>query len=130
MTGRRAAPLGQRSLRGLWRATFLPQWSGRNFTLVFAARAAMSAGRALAGVVGPIYLALEGFSAVQLAEYVMVVAFVSAVFSAAIGVFSDQVGRRVFLVVVPMLTAVAGVGFAFFNAPALLFSFGALGSFG
>lgn len=107
-----------------------PEWSTRNFTVILAARIAMSLGRALAGVAAPIYLALEGFGAFELALYVMVVALASAVLSALIGMFSDQVGRRIFLVVVPWLSALSGIAFAFSGATAVLFAMGALGSFG
>ncbi|MDA8062997.1 MAG: MFS transporter [Actinomycetota bacterium] len=108
----------------------LPSWSGRNFDVVMVARISMSVGRALAGVVTPIYLALRGFSAFELSEYVLVVALCAAGLSASVGLWSDQVGRRPFLVGMPMLTALAGVIFAFTGSVPLLFVFGALGSFG
>ncbi|MGC8626069.1 MAG: MFS transporter [Acidimicrobiales bacterium] len=116
--------------RRLARRALRPHWASRNFQLIFVARVAMSTGRALAGVVVPIYLALEGFSAFKLAEYVLVVALASAAVSALVGLWSDQVGRRVFLVVVPVLTAFAGAGFAFSASTPVLFLLGALGSFG
>lgn len=107
-----------------------PSWSGRNFELVLGARISMSAGRALAGVLVPIYLALQGFSAFELAEYVLVVAATSAVLSAVSGTLSDRMGRRPFLIGMPFLTAVAAGAFALTDAHALLFVMGALGSFG
>lgn len=90
----------------------------------------MSVGRALAGVVTPIYLALEGFNAFELSEYVLVVALCAAGLSAVVGLWSDQVGRRPFLVGMPMLTAIAGGVFAFSGSVPMMFVFGALGSFG
>lgn len=132
--GRRVPPSPDR-IRGprpgsAWRGLLVPPWSGRNFTLVLAARLAMSTGRTLAGVVVPVYLALDGFGAFELAVYVMVVALVSAVLSSAIGLLSDRVGRRVFLVLVPLLCAGAAAGFAVGASTPLLFVLGALGSFG
>ncbi|MHB8499148.1 MAG: MFS transporter [Acidimicrobiales bacterium] len=94
------------------------------------ARVAMSVGRSLAGVVTPIYLALLGFSAFDLSIYVMAVALVSALLSALIGLSSDQIGRKPFLVVMPLFAGVAGVTFAFTGAVPVLFAVGALGSFG
>ena len=94
------------------------------------ARIAMSVGRALAGVVTPIYLALKGFNAFELSEYVLVVALCAAGLSAVVGLWSDQVGRRPFLIGMPLLTAIAGGIFAFSGSVPLLFVFGALGSFG
>ncbi len=120
---------GPRARHGLLSAIW-PAWSGRNFTLVFAARACMSTGRALAGVLTPIYLALEGFSAFELSGYILVVAIFSALASSVVGLWSDRVGRRAFMVVVPLLTAAAGATFAFTASVPVLFVMGALGSFG
>ena len=116
--------------RGALREAIVPEWWGRNYGIVFAARVAMSVGRALAGVTAPIYLALEGFGAFELSLYVMVVAIASAVMSTAIGLSSDRVGRRPFLICVPLLTAGAAAGFAVTASAPLLFILGALGSFG
>jgi MFS family permease len=94
------------------------------------ARVSMSAGRALAGVLVPIYLAILGFTGLELAVYVLVVSFASAVLSMLIGSASDQVGRRPFLIGLPLVTAAAGLAFAFSRAIPLLFVMGALGSLG
>lgn len=90
----------------------------------------MSVNRALAGVLVPIYLALEGFSALELSEYVVVVALTSAILSAVIGTLSDRIGRRPFLIVVPLVAALSGLAFAFFSSIAILFVMGAAGGFG
>lgn len=90
----------------------------------------MSAGRALAGVVTPVYLALQGFSALGLSEYFLVVAITSALLSASIGLLADHIGRRPFLVALPLLTAAAAITYAITFSTPLLFVMGALGSFG
>jgi MFS family permease len=115
---------------GRLRRALLPVWWDRNYGIVFAARVAMSVGRSLAGIAAPIYLALEGFSAFQLSLFVLVVAAASTLMSTAIGLWSDRVGRRPFLVCVPLLAAGAAVGFAFTGSAPLLFVLGAVGSFG
>lgn len=107
-----------------------PPWHNRNFDLILTARAMMSAGRALAGILVPIYLAIRGFSGFELAIYVMVVAAVAAVASALIGGVSDQVGRRPFLIGVPLVTALAAIAFAFSPSVPVLFVMGALGGLG
>ncbi len=107
-----------------------PHWSNRDVEIVIVARAFMSVGRALAGIVTPIYLALVGFGPVELSAYILVVAGTSALLSTGIGTFSDRVGRRTFLVVVPLFTGAAGVVFATTGSHPLLFIAGALGSFG
>jgi MFS family permease len=121
---------GRTARDGRVRGWIVPPWWSRNLTVVVAARVAMSSGRALAGVVTPIYLALEGFSAVRLSVYVLTVSLCAAVVSASVGLLSDRVGRKPFLVVMPLLSAAAGATFAFTASVPALFLAGALGSFG
>lgn len=90
----------------------------------------MSAARALAGVVVPIYLAIQGFSALSLGLMFTIVAISSAILSATIGLLSDRLGRKPFLVIIPWLAALAALVFAFSHGVILLFIFAALGSFG
>ena len=107
-----------------------PEWITRDMNLIIAARASMSASRALAGIITPIYLSLLGFSGVALGIAFTIVALTSAVLSALIGSLSDRVGRKVFLVVIPLLGALAAVVFAFSSTTAVLMIAAALGSFG
>ena len=90
----------------------------------------MSCGRALAGVVTPIYLALEGFSAFEISVYVVVVSLASAGMSTLIGASADRIGRKPFMVGLPLLTAGAAVVYAITALHPVLFLAGALGSFG
>ncbi|MHB1975292.1 MAG: MFS transporter [Acidimicrobiales bacterium] len=113
----------------LW-ARLFPEWSDRNIVVVLGARTAMSAARALAGVVAPVYLALDGFNAERLGALFAVVAVASAAMATAIGLLSDRLGRKPFLVVVPLLAALAGIAFAYDRTTAVLFCAAALGSFG
>lgn len=102
----------------------------RDLLLLFWARVAMSAARALAGVVTPIYLALQGFSGLELGALWLVVAASSALISAGVGLLADRVGRRPWLIGVPMLAALAAVVFAFTRNVGVLFVMAAVGSFG
>ena len=77
----------------------------RDLAIVMIARGLMSVARALAGVVVPIYLALQGFSALELGLLFLCVAFTSAILSSSIGLVSDRIGRRPFLVALPLLAA-------------------------
>ena len=97
---------------GSLRAALRPPWASRTLTLVWSARVSISAGRALAGVVAPLYLAALGFRGLELGELFVGVALASAVLSAGVGLLSDRVGRKPFLIVFPMLTAAAAVVFA------------------
>lgn len=115
----------QRWWQALW-----PPWVDRNLRIILIARTAMSVARAIAGVVAVLYLAAVGFSALEIGVLFLVVTLVSALMSTTTGLVSDRIGRKPFLVVVPLLAAVSAVVFSLERAPALLFVFGALGSFG
>lgn len=103
---------------------------GRDAGLLLSARVLMSAQRALVGVIVPIYLARRGFSATELGVLFSVIAIVAALMSTAIGLAADRIGRRVFVVSVPLLAAGAGLVFALSDVTAVLFLAAALGSFG
>lgn len=103
---------------------------GRDAHLLLAARVLMSAQRALVAVVAPIYLARLGYSGLGLAALFAVVALASAALSLTVGVYSDRIGRRPFVIALPLASAAAGVAFMFTDATGLLFLFAALGSFG
>lgn len=94
------------------------------------ARITMSASRALAGVILPIYLADEGFSAVKLGLLLSVVAVTSAIMSSSIGLLSDRLGRKPFIVFVPLLSAGAAAVFASTTVVPILFVAAAIGAFG
>ncbi len=115
----------RRGLRWLW-----PTWIDSNLRIVLLARISMSAARGIAGVVTALYLAAEGFSAVQLGVLFLCVTVVSAVMAAVIGLMSDRWGRKLFLVSIPMLAALAAAVYAFDRSPVVLFVFAALGTFG
>lgn len=116
-------------IRGL-RAAIVPAWQTRDMGLVLSARGAMSAARALAGVLVPIYLAILGYDAVQLGVLFTAVALVSAALSALIGLASDRIGRKPFLIALPLLTAGAAVVFGLARVAPVIFASAALGSFG
>ncbi len=119
-----------RTWRQRMQAAIWPDWITRDMWLLLAARACMSASRAFAGVVVPIYLALIGYSGFTLGILFTVVALTSAMLSSAVGLLSDRFGRRIFIIVIPWFAAAAALVFAFSQAAALIFIFAALGSFG
>ncbi len=117
-------------MTGRWWKALWPSWVDANLGIILAARCAMSMARAIAGVVVALYLAAEGFSALEIGVLFLVVTVASALMSTGIGLLSDRVGRKPFLVAVPLLGAVSAAVFAVSGVPALLFVFAALGSFG
>lgn len=90
----------------------------------------MSSGRAMAGVITPVYLALQGFSAVRIGALFALVGLASAILSSLVGLVSDRVGRRPFLVALPLATAGAALVFASTRSDVALFLAASLGSFG
>jgi MFS family permease len=107
-----------------------PDWMTRDVSLVILARLFMSAMRALAGIVTPIYLALIGFNGVSLGWLFVAVAITSALLTSVVGLLSDRIGRKPFLIALPLLAASAGIIYAITRDVPLLFLFAALGSFG
>lgn len=103
---------------------------GRDLGIIVVARVLMSASRALAGVIAPVYLALIGFSALELGALALVVGVATALLATTIGLLSDRVGRRPFLIVVPLLAAASAIAFTLTRSPLVLFIAAAAGSFG
>ena len=102
----------------------------RDVALLLGARVAMSATRASTSIIVPIYLAGLGYRGVELGVLFLVVALCGAAQAVVIGMFADRYGRKLFVVAVPLVTAVAAALFTAGTAPALLFVTAALGSFG
>lgn len=111
-------------------AATVPPWMNRNMRLILATRMFMSVGRALLSIVIALYLAALGFSGLEIGALFVGVTFASAVMSSTVGFLSDRLGRRPFLVVVPLVAAVASAIYATTETPAVLFVCAALGSFG
>lgn len=111
--------------RRLW-----PPWLTTNVKVVLVSRLAMSAARALSGVVLALYLATQGFSAVAIGAVFVAVSLASAIMTFAVSVLADRVGRKPFFIALPLLACVAAVGLAVVRAPALLVLFATLGTFG
>ncbi|MGH2633486.1 MAG: MFS transporter [Tepidiformaceae bacterium] len=107
-----------------------PDWMTRDVQLLIVARMFMSAGRGLAGVMVPIYLAKIGFDGSTLGILFAVTAIVSALLTSAVAFLSDRLGRKLFIIGVPLLAAGAAVAFAVTKNDAIVFVFAALGSFG
>jgi MFS family permease len=103
---------------------------GRDGVLLLGARMALTAARALSGVVVPIYLALIGYSAVRIGVLFLLAGLVSAGMSALTGLVADRIGRKPFLVGLPLLVAGAACTFAFTRSAAALYISASLGSFG
>jgi len=90
----------------------------------------MSAARAMIAVVFPVYLALSGMGAFQIGLVFFAAAVGAALISVGVGALSDMVGRKPFLLVIPLLAAFSALLISFTTATAAFFVAAALGSFG
>lgn len=108
----------------------IPPWMNRNLRLILATRMAMSVGRAILSIVTALYLAALGFSGLEIGALFVGVTFASAVMSSAVGFLSDRLGRKPFLVAVPLIAAAASGLYTTTRAAPVLFICAALGSFG
>ena len=93
------------------RRALLPEWLPRDVQLLILARASMSVTRALLAVTVPIYLARMGYSATTLGALFTLTAVASAAMTASVGLLSGCYGRKVFVVALPLVTAVAATLF-------------------
>jgi len=93
-------------------------------------RLSMSVARSMAGVVVSVYLAERGLNGLEVGLIFAAVALSATGMSSLIGLLSDQVGRKWFLVVVPMLAALAAVVFAITTSIPALVVAACIGTFG
>src|SRR5579883_2034260 len=109
----------------------LPPWlHSRDLALLLSARLLVSTGRALAGIVTPIYLTKIGFSGVELGLLFAVTAVASGAMTASVGLFADRYGCKPFLLIFPLLTALAAAAYLVTAATLPIFVFSALGTVG
>jgi MFS family permease len=103
---------------------------GRNMHLILATRMAVSVGRAILSIVTALYLAALGFSGLEIGALFVGVTFTSALMSFSVGFLSDRLGRKPFLVAIPLVAAVGSALYATTRATPVLFVCAAIGSFG
>ncbi len=89
----------------------LPVWLTRDVGWIMASRATRSLSQGYLGVIVPLYLVHLKFTAFSLGELSTVGAIVSALLTLAVSVLADQYGRKPFLIIFPLLTAVGAIVF-------------------
>lgn len=108
----------------------LPTWLNRDLNLLFAGRGIRSLTQGYLAIIVPLYLAELHYSAVQLGLIFTAASAASAILAASIGVLADRYGRKLFLVILALLTAAGGVAFAASGAFWVLLVAGALSTIG
>lgn len=107
-----------------------PAWLNRDLTLLFAARGLRSLSQGYLAVIVPLYLAVLGYNAIQLGLIFTASSIASAALAALVGIYSDRYGRKLFLVILALLTALGGLVFAASGAFVVLLVAGAISTIG
>ncbi len=98
--------------------------------LLLAARASMSTARALAGVTLPVYLATLGYNGAQLGILFALTSIFSGGVAVLVGLMSDRVGRKPFVILSPAVTAGCALLVGYTNVTVLLFAGAVIGTIG
>ncbi|HEY8744762.1 MAG TPA: MFS transporter, partial [Chloroflexota bacterium] len=108
----------------------VPPWLGGDLGWIMAGRAARSLSQGYLGVIVPLYLLHLHYTAVSLGELSTVGAIVSAVMTVAVSLLADQYGRKPFLVIFPLMTAVGAIVFIATRNFGVIVAASALGTIG
>ncbi len=111
---------------GLWGIA----WFNRDLMWLFILRVLRSIAQGYLGIIVPLYMAALGYGAVKLGILFSVSAIVAGVLSTMTGLLADRYGRKLFLVAISLMMAVAGVLFGLADSFTVLVAAGALGSIG
>lgn len=90
-------------------APALPSWFTSDLRWITASRAARSLSQGYLVVILPLYLLQIGFNGVSLGELFTAGAFISAILTVSVSLLADQIGRKPFLIVFPIFTAIGGL---------------------
>jgi MFS family permease len=111
---------------GLWGIA----WFNRDLEWLFILRVLRSIAQGYLGIIVPLYMAVLGYGAIKLGILFSVSAIVAGVLSTLTGLLADRYGRKLFLIAISLMMAVAGVLFGLADSFTVLVAAGALGSIG
>ncbi|MGH2461869.1 MAG: MFS transporter [Chloroflexota bacterium] len=94
-------------------APALPPWFTSDLRWITASRAARSLSQGYLIVILPLYLLQIGFNGVSLGELFTAGALISAFLTVSVSLLADQVGRKPFLIVFPIFTAIGALVMVF-----------------
>lgn len=107
-----------------------PSWLSGDLGWIMGGRAARSLSQGYLGVIVPLYLLHLHYTAVSLGELSTVGAIVSAILTLGVSVLADQYGRKPFLVIFPLMTAVGAIVFIATRNFGVILAASALGTIG
>jgi MFS family permease len=112
------------------RSPLLPDWMNASLVWLFVVRALRSASQGYLAIIVPLYIALLGYDAVHLGIVFTAAAIASVVLTALVGFLSDRFGRKIFLILISLLTVGGGIAFAVSTNFAVLVLAAAIGTIG
>ncbi len=89
----------------------LPPWLTTDLRWVIASRSARSLSQGYLAVIIPLYLLQIGFNGFTLGELFTIGAIISGLLTVTVSLLADRVGRKPFLIVFPIFSAVAAIVF-------------------
>lgn len=116
----------ERSRRRGW----FPAWLNRDLGLLFTGRGLRSLVQSFLVIIVPLYLARLGFDAIHIGLLFTASAIVSALLTASVGVLADRFGRKLLLVLIPLLMVAGSIFFALSSNFIVLLLAAALGTIG
>jgi len=78
----------------------------------------------------PVYLATIGFNGAHIGLLFGIMSIASAGIAILVGLLADRFGRKLFVIVIPLVTAVAALVVGFTQATFLIYLFSILGTLG
>ncbi len=111
-------------------APTIPVWFTSDLRWITASRAARSLSQGYLIVVLPLYLLQIGFNGVSLGELFTIGAFISALLTVSVSLAADQIGRKPFLIIFPVFTALGAIALIFSTNFWIIVAACALGTLG
>ncbi len=97
------------------RSPRLPAWLTTDLRWIIASRSARSLSQGYLSVIIPLYLLQIGFNGLTLGELFTVGAIISGLLTVSVSLLADHVGRKPFLIIFPIFSAVAALVFSLFR---------------
>lgn len=112
------------------RSLRLPPWLTTDLRWIIASRCARSLSQGYLSVIVPLYLLQIGFNGFSLGELFTVGAIISGVLTVSVSLLADHLGRKPFLIVFPVFSAIAAIVFISTRNFWILVASSALGTLG
>ncbi len=116
--------------RATSRRRLLPGWLNPSLEWLFLVRIMRSVSQGFLAIIVPLYIAMLGYDALHLGILFTAASIASVILTALTGVLSDRFGRKIFLILISLLTVGGGLGFAISTNFVVLVLAAAIGTIG